>query len=292
MASFSKSKSQYHVRSVSLPCRSHPSTVKIEEELNKLKSWEASPTPNGERICDALSGLEELYMCVDDLLKLNLTQQALSPHQHEEWVDGLLDGSLRLIDVCGVLRDLTSQIKEHVRDLQSSLRRRKGDSSTEIVIAKYISFRKTMKKDVKKLIATVKQIEKRIGGLSLLGLDHHMSSMIRVLTEVVVATTSIFHLLLSFMSSPTTRSLVSRLLHTKTAACEDQRVNANELESTDFVLHTLSKCGSSEGEKKQIAQNRLANLEMSIEAIENCLESSFRCMIRTRASLLNVVSLQ
>ncbi|GFY87807.1 hypothetical protein Acr_05g0014460 [Actinidia rufa] len=159
-------------------------------------------------------------MCVDDLLKLNLTQQALSPHQHEEWVDGLLDGSLRLIDVCGVLRDLMSQIKEHVRDLQSSLRRRKGDSSTEIVIAKYISFRKTMKKDVKKLIATVKQIEKRIGGLSLLGLDHHMSSVIRVLREVVVATTSIFHLLLSFMSSPTTRSLVSRLLHTNDSSLQ------------------------------------------------------------------------
>ncbi|GFZ09429.1 hypothetical protein Acr_21g0000280 [Actinidia rufa] len=291
MASFSKSKSQYHVRSISLPCRSHPSTVRIKEELNKLKSWETSPAPNGERICDALSGLEELYICADDLLKLNLTQQALSSHQHKEWVDGLLDGSLRLIDVCGIVRDVMSQIKEHVRDLQSALRRRNNDSSTKISIAKFISFRKHIKKDAKKLIATMKQIEKRIGDSPLLGLDHHFSLVIGVLREVVVATTSIFHLLLSFLSVPTKRSLVSRLLHTKTEACDDQRVNENELESTDFALHTLWKCGASEGNKKQIAQNRLECLETSIEAIENCLESSFRSMIRARASLLNVVSL-
>ncbi|GFZ09428.1 hypothetical protein Acr_21g0000270 [Actinidia rufa] len=253
----------YHSRSISLPCRSHPCTARIEEELNKLKSWEASSTPNGERICDALSRLEELYVCVDDLLKLNLTQQALSVHQHEEWVDGLLDGSLRLIDVCGVLRDVMSQIKERVRDLQSTLRRRKNDSSTKISIAKFDSFRKNIKKDAKKLIATMKQIEKRIGGSPLLGLDHHISSVIRVLREVVVATTSIFRLLLLFLSVPTKRSLVSRLLHTE----------------------------RHEGDRKLFAQNRLEYLETSIEALENCLESSFRSMIRARASLLNVVSL-
>ncbi|XP_057469664.1 uncharacterized protein LOC130758745 [Actinidia eriantha] len=281
----------YHSRSISLPCRSSPCTARIEEELNKLKSWEASSTPNGERICDALSRLEELYVCVDDLLKLNLTQQALSLHQHEEWVDGLLDGSLRLIDVCGVLRDVVSQIKEHVRDLQSTLRRRKNDSSTKISIAKFDSFRKNIKKDAKKLIATMKQIEKRIGCSPLLGLDHHFSSVIRVLREVVVATTSIFRLLLLFLSVPTKRSLVSRLLHTETVACENQHVHMNELESTNFALHALWKCGSSEGDRKLSAQNRLEYLETSIEALENCLESSFRSMIRARASLLNVVSL-
>ena len=105
-------------------CRSNPSTLRIEEGLKKIKAWEASPTPNGERICDALSGLEELYACIDELLKLNLTQQALSLHQHEEWIDGVLDGSLRLIDGCGIIREVISQIREHVRDLQSALRRR------------------------------------------------------------------------------------------------------------------------------------------------------------------------
>ncbi|GFY87805.1 hypothetical protein Acr_05g0014440 [Actinidia rufa] len=265
--------------------------VRIEEELNKLKSWEASSTPNGERICDALSGLGELYMSMDDLLKLTLTQQALSLHQQEEWIDGLLDGSLRLLDVCGIIRDLMSQLKEHVRDLQSTLRRRKDDSSTKISISKFLSFRKDIKKNAKKLIATMKQIEKRTGGSLLLALDHHFSSVIRVLREAVVATTSIFHLLLLFLSVPTKRSLVSRLLHTETVTYEGQRVNMNELQSANFALHTLLKCGSSEGDWKLLAQNRLEYLETSIEAIENCLGLSFRSMIRARASLLNVVSL-
>ncbi|XP_057492426.1 uncharacterized protein LOC130778024 [Actinidia eriantha] len=291
MASFSKSNSNYRIRSISLPCRLHPSIVRIEEELNKLKSWEASPPPNGERICDALNGLGELYMSMDDFLKLTLTQQALSLHQQEEWIDGLLDGSLRLLDVCGIIRDLMSQLKEHVRDLQSTLRRRKDDSSTKISISKFLSFRKDIKKNAKKLIATMKQIEKRTGGSLLLGLDHHFSSVIRVLREAVVATTSIFHLLLLFLFVPTKRSLVSRLLHTETVAYEGQRVNMNELESANFALHALWKCGSSEGDWKLLAQNRLEYLETSIEAIENCLGLSFRSMIRARASLLNVVSL-
>ena len=125
----------------------------------------------------------------------------------------------------------------------------------------------------------------------LLGLNHHFSLVIIVLREVITSTTSIFHLLLLFLSVPTKRSLVSRLLHTKTAAYRDQRVNMNELERVNFALHALWKCGASEADRKQIAQNRLECLETSVEVIENCLESLFRSMIKARASLRNVVSL-
>ena len=117
-------------------------------------------------------------MCMAELL---LTQQALSFHRHDEWIDGVLDGSLRLIDGCGILREVMSQIKERVRELQSALRRRKGDSRAENSITKYACFRKKVKKDAKKLMAELKQIDKQIGGSPLLGLDHHVSLVIRVL---------------------------------------------------------------------------------------------------------------
>ncbi|GFZ09427.1 hypothetical protein Acr_21g0000260 [Actinidia rufa] len=215
-------------------------------------------------------------------------------HRHEEWIDGVLDGSLRLIDGCGILREVMSQIKEHVRELQSALWRRKGDSSTESSIAEYACFRKKVKKDAKKVMAELKQIDKQTGGSPLLGLDHHVSLVIRVLREVVVASTSIFHSLILFISVSTlkpkaTRSLVSRLKGTVLG--EDQHINVNELESVDFALHAMGKCSSSEGDGKQIAQKRLRSLETSIEAVENCLDCLFRSMIRARASLLNVVSL-
>ncbi|CBI14780.3 unnamed protein product, partial [Vitis vinifera] len=116
-----------HVRSISLPSRSHPTTLKIQEELNKLRTLEASSTSTLETICNGLSGLQELYKCLDELLGLPSTQQALSHHQHEKWVNDLLDGPVRILDVCGSVRDVIAQFKEKIRDLQSALRRRKGD---------------------------------------------------------------------------------------------------------------------------------------------------------------------
>ncbi|PSS29942.1 Pyridoxal 5'-phosphate synthase subunit PdxS like [Actinidia chinensis var. chinensis] len=233
-------------------------------------------------------------MCIDELLKLKLTQQALSLHRHEEWIDGVLDGSLRLIDGCGIIREVISQIREHIRDLQSALRRRKGDSSAGSSIARYTCFRNKVKKDAKKLMEEVKQIDKRIEESSLFGLDNQVSSVISILREVVVASSSIFHSILLFLSISTLKpkatrwSLVSRLKGTVVG--EDRHIKVTELENVDFSLHTRWKC-SCERDGKQIAQNRLGPLKMSIEAVENCLECLFRTVIRARASILNVVSL-
>ncbi|KAF7809605.1 DUF241 domain protein [Senna tora] len=44
-------------------------------------------------------------------------------------------------------------------------------------------------------------------------------------------------------------------------------------------------------EKMKIVHGRLEDLEMAIESIENGLESVFRRLIKTRASLLNIISL-
>ena len=89
-----------------------------------------------------------------------MTKQALSHHQVERCVDDLQDVFISLLDICGTARDVMSQIKKHGRDIQSSLRRRKGDSTIENIIAKYTYFRKKMKKDAKKLIAVSKQMDR------------------------------------------------------------------------------------------------------------------------------------
>ncbi|XP_059639727.1 uncharacterized protein LOC132282123 [Cornus florida] len=286
----------YHIRSISLPCRSHPTTLRIDEELNKLKTWEeASSTPTAETICNGLSRLQELYKCLDDLHNLPVTQQALSHHQHEKWTNELLDKSLVLLDICGVTRDVLSQMREHVIDVQSAMRRRKGDLSS---IAKYTSFRKKMKEDAKKMIESLKQMDNKIEASSpslLLESDHHMSSLIRVLREVNTMSISVFHTLLLFLCVPiskpmpiTTRwSLVSKLLHKGTVGCKEQQENVNELGSVDMALHIRRQCGSNEEDKMQ----RLGALEGSIEVIENGSECMFRRLMKSRASLLNMVSL-
>ncbi|XWS42209.1 hypothetical protein CRYUN_Cryun17cG0148500 [Craigia yunnanensis] len=283
--------SKYHVRSISLPSRSHPSTLRIEDELNMLKTCEASSLSTSESIFTGLSGLEDLYQCMDDLLHMASTQQVLSQNQHEKCIDELLDGSVRLLDICGIARDYMFQIKEHVHALQSALRRRKGDSSIENNILNYSRFRKEMKKQGKKLITELKQMDNKFGASPLLDQDHHFSAVIRVLREVNVMNTSIFQSFFSLLAAPisskrTRWSLVSKLMHKGVISCEEKQENVNELESVDVALcrHTFDV------EKMQIAHKRLVTLESIIEGLENRLECVFRHLIKARTSLLNIIS--
>nr|GMC57471.1 uncharacterized protein LOC109167529 [Ipomoea batatas] len=254
-----------HVRSISFPSRSHPSIQKAEEELTKLKTLQVSATPEAATISSGLLGLEELYKCMDDLLNL---PQALSQHHNKTWVDGLLEKSVRLLDICGLARDCISQLKEHLRDLQSSLRRRKGDSSTEDSITRYSSFIKKMNKDAKKSIAAIKKIDDEIDGSTPLDVHQDISPVIRALREASAMSTSIFQFVLLFLSVPVLKpkpsrwSLVSKLVQSGRVACEYQHDNTCNLET----------------------------LEAQLEAIENQMESIFRCLIKLRSSLLNIIS--
>ncbi|XP_030923534.1 uncharacterized protein LOC115950480 [Quercus lobata] len=289
---------KYHVRSISLPSRSHPSTLKLEEELNKLKTWESTST--SVSICKGLTGLDELYKCMDGLLNMTSIQQVISQHQHEKCVEELLDGSVRLLDICGITRDTMLQIKEHVRALQSALRRRKGDSSIESNINNYTCFKKKLKKDVKNLITALKQMENKWGAISpVLAQDHHLSAVIRVLREVCVMNVSVFQSLLLFLTVPLSKpkatrwSLVSKLMHKGVIACEEKQENVNEMEVADAALSTLCRNASSEGvdaKKIQSANKKLEDLEIGIEDMENGLECVFRSLIKTRASFLNIIS--
>lgn len=291
---------KYNVRSISLPSRSHPSTLRLEEELNKLKTWEATSTSTSDSIYRGLVGLDELYKSMDELLNLTSTQQVLSQHRHEKFVDELLDGSVRILDICGTTRDAISQVKEQVRALQSALRRRKGDSSIEAGIKNYNCFKKKMKKDAKKSITALKQMESKWAALPILDLDHHLASVIRLLREVSVMNVSIFQALLLFLTVPLSKprpsgwSLVSKLMHKGVIACEEKQENVNEVEVVDAALRNLSRnTASSEGdepEKIQSTHKSLEDLEISMEEMENGLECLYRRLIRTRASLLNIIS--
>ncbi|KAK3018059.1 hypothetical protein RJ639_005184 [Escallonia herrerae] len=104
----------------------------------------------------------------------------------------VVGGSVRLLDICSAAREFMSQLSKHASDLQSALLRRKGDSSMESRIATYTSFRRKMKKESKRLLAALKQMETKIGASSLINQDHRLEMMIRVLKEVSTRTISIF----------------------------------------------------------------------------------------------------
>nr|GMC65889.1 uncharacterized protein LOC109167533 [Ipomoea batatas] len=255
-------------RSSSFPSISHPSIQKVEEELNKLKTLQVSSIPEATTICTGLFGLEQLYTCIDDLLILPQTLQAITQYQNKKWVDDLLEKSVRLLDTCSLARDCISQLKEHLRDLQSSLRRRKGDSSTEASITRYTSFIKKMNKDAKKSISALKKMDDEIDGSTALDVHHDISAVIRSLREAIAVSISIFQFVLHFLSVPVLKpkpsrwSLVSKLVQSGRVASEYQHDNTCNLET----------------------------LEAQLEAIENQMESIFRCLIKLRSSLLNIIS--
>ena len=285
--------SQCHVRSISLPSRSHPTTLKIQEELNKLKKWEASSTSTLGTICNGLSGLQELYKCLDEFLSLQSTQQTLSHHRHEKWVEELLDGSVRLLDICGDARDVISQFEVNVGDLQSALRRRKGDVCIEGSINNYICARKKMNRDAKKLLTAMRKMENKAAASPLLDQDHPLSTVVRVVRDVNAMSISVFQLLVCFLSTPVLKSKPSRwslkFMQKGAVSCEGKQENVEELKNIDFALSAISS-KRADSEKMQVAQKGLGALEVSIEGLNHGLECMFRKLIKTRASLLNIVS--
>ncbi|XP_074342021.1 uncharacterized protein LOC141679419 [Apium graveolens] len=286
MASSSASTNNYHVRSISLPCRSHPAIIRVKEELHKLKMLETSCCQTSEEICNSLSGLAELYDCTNDFLSLQSTQEAAL-------IDHLLDGSVRLLDICGGTRDLVSKIKEYTRELESSFRRRKGDMSIESSIAKFNSFRRQMKKEAKSLIISLKQIKKQFEALQMLDLDQKHSSVIRLLTEVALSSISIYQSLLTFVTVPVSKpkgrwSVITKMIHTERVSCEEKIESVNELERIDVALRSL--CTSSKGKKIESAQRGLITLETHFEGMERHLECLFRRLIKTRTLFLNMAS--
>ncbi|PRQ47271.1 hypothetical protein RchiOBHm_Chr2g0097881 [Rosa chinensis] len=308
MASFSPKPTKcYNVRSISMPTRSHPTTLRIEEELNKLKSWEVTSTSSSssnyskaDSLGKGLGGLKDLYTCIEELLHLPLTQKALALHQNEKWVEELLDGSVKYLDVCGNTRDAILTMKESVRVLESALRRRMvGDSSLEDSVNAYVCFRKKMKKEVVKVLAALKQMDQKHEVFPL-DLDNHLAAVVRVLRESSLITSSIFQSLLLFLSTPILKprasrwSLVSILMQKGVLACESsQSKSMNEMESVDIAISNLFADNASEdveAQKIESAQRKLELLDESIEGLENGLEGLFRLLIHTRVSLLNVLS--
>ncbi|CAN7068769.1 unnamed protein product [Brassica oleracea var. botrytis] len=281
------------LRSISLPSRSHPSTAGIGEALNKVKAINTTPG-SSESVLMALAGLEELYNCTEEFLKMGSTQRVLSS-DGSEFMEEMLDGSLRLMDICNISRDLMVETHEHVRGVQSCVRRKKvaggGTDQLDVAVSGYVRFRKNMRKEAKKLLGSLKKFD---GGstCSSSGVDNsqpdeHLSAVIDSMRRVVSVTVSVLKSFLEFLSgrqssimSNSLKSKVASVLTKKKCNLED---STNELERLDSLVRGDS-CSRDD------IQEKLEEVEMSIGGFEKNLEWLFRRLIRTRTSLLNIIS--
>ncbi|KAK7307442.1 hypothetical protein VNO77_40516 [Canavalia gladiata] len=292
----------YHVRSISLPSRLHPSLPKIEKEMKRLKTWEASSQSQAlvdaassqqtEAIKVGLKGLSELYNCVEELIGSPLSLQALLRHEGKH-VEKPLDMSVCLLDICGSTRELLLLMKEHVLDLQSALRRKGMDSSINSQICAYICSRKKVRKDIAKRLKALKTMESSIKSYPLLDVDHHLQMVINVLRELSTITISFFRKLLHFMSGPVLKKNTRgwSLFSGMNRANRENRM-INEIGDVDVALCSFHKRFRKNDAKTDIqnVKRRLGELEGSIRELEAGLGCLFRCLIQQRVSLLNLLT--
>ncbi|CAL1398177.1 unnamed protein product [Linum trigynum] len=257
----------FHARSNSLPTQSHPLISEIEEQVCRLRQSQAASTSSSS-IGHNLDSLQVVYDCVDQLFQLPTTQQALINDQ--KCFNELLDGSLRLLDLCNTAKDALSEMKESVAELQSAIRRRQGGLEGET--RRYLKSRKTVMKAIQKVLK---------------GMDSKKSTSssnvetISTLKGVESAVVDVLECLLSFISQstskPTSWSFVSKLKRVAAASSE------NEFTDVDASL----KAARSSEE----IQLHLKNLQPCIQDLEEGVECLFRRLIKTRASILNIQNL-
>ncbi|PSS21801.1 Receptor-type tyrosine-protein like [Actinidia chinensis var. chinensis] len=285
------SKSSFHARSVSFPSQPHPLISQVDEHLCRLQTSEATSSSSLSSIAERLSVVEDMYDCVDDLILLPNTQQAFAQKQNEKWVEEVVDGYLHLLDLCAAAKDTSSQTKQDVQDLLSSLRRRRDGSE----LGGYLTSRKKAKKVIQKSLKNLKSIKSKH-----MHKDLDTEAIFTLLKGVEAVTVSVFESLLSYIgltkvpSRPSGFSLVSKLMQGKKVEPQDEEANSNEFEKVDAALRNLliaHKTGRNENKiDLEKVQNQLQTIELGIQDLEEGLECLFRRFIKTRVSLLNIIN--
>ncbi|KAL0560928.1 hypothetical protein IC582_001345 [Cucumis melo] len=277
----SNSNKSFHVRSNSLPSKPHPVVDEVDENLCRLRASEEA-TSSSSSLCQKLDRLQDLHDSIDKLLLLPLTHQALIDNKS---VDELLEGSLKILDVCALAKDVLSQMKESAHELESALRRRKDD---KIDVQKYLNSRKMVKKAIQITLKGMKKTNFQKSDES--------SEIVGLLKEAESITYNSIESLLSFVAGPnfpskkSRWSLVSKFIQHKKVVSKDEDTNGNEVEMLDVALYQITNHKSDFLGRVEDVQNSLRKLESCVRNFEEDLESLYRRLVKNRVSFLNILN--
>ncbi|EYU17526.1 hypothetical protein ABFS82_03G079100 [Erythranthe guttata] len=261
-----------HSRSNSFPSQSHPAIESVEDHLCRLRADSKSIF-----VISNLASLTNLHEGINDLIQMPSIQQTLS---QGNWINELLEGSLKLVDLCAISREIVSLTKESVQDLESSIRRNKTKTATSSDIGAYVASRKQIAKMVNKSIKNLKSFNHKST------IDNELWRMMKEAESHDLSVLKSVLILLSGeneKSSKTSWSLLSKFTST-----QNSRVNS-ESGAEDLSSLNIQKSTKNIDSKNLLKQ--LKSSEMTIQEIEEGLESLFRSLVKTRVSLLNVLSL-
>ncbi|CAN4095484.1 unnamed protein product [Withania somnifera] len=227
--------------------------------------------------------LRDLHDSANDMLHSPVIKREIAHQGQEKWAHEVSETSLRMLDVCGTTKDVMLLVKDHVHDLKSTFRRISvgENATTENKLAPFHCQRKKLKKDMLKRLRSLKGRKNNTKCIhsSSTSIDdkNNLMVVVNVLKEVRVATMSILESLMALMSMPspnTTRKTSKKYFGSKLLL----RVNS---------LSLWEKCDTM---TLQCANKRLEAVELAIEDLEGELECIIRRLIRTRVSLLNLLT--
>ncbi|KAL5055480.1 hypothetical protein RYX36_036162 [Vicia faba] len=290
-------KTHNHARSNSLPSKPHPIILQCNEHLSKLGGANSNyDAISSLTLIHKLNILQNLHICIEKLVQLPLTQEALVKQSQEKWVDEFLEGSLRLLDTCTATKDALLHTKECARELQSIIRRKRGgELEVTIEVKKFLTSRKVVRKAIFKALENLKgNTNKCILSINN-NKDYQTLATVSLLKEVEMTTFSIFESLLNFMCGTQTKrsswSLVSKLMNSKRVSnSSSQGEDENEFAKVDNALELFAFNIGSKLSDVENLQNKLVSLGSCIQDFEEGLESLFRRLIKIRVALLNILN--
>lgn len=274
----------YHVRSSSLPCRSHPLVSQLEDELRATRTWQ-SAEPEGHRspagLRSGLIRMELLHLALGDLLLLPQTRESLrrSTGASSSLVERLLDDFLYFADAYGSFRSALVSLQELQSAAQVAVRWR--DEARLASVARAL---RKVKKEVSRLSSVLRDMSKSAVptlATSSPGSSAEDAELAGILREVkgvtVSVSTAVFQSTAAAVAStvasvaPKSSSWMTLRRRLALTASFEKRADEEELWARD-------------------ASEKLDGLEASLMALERGSETVFRGLMNTRVSLLNILA--
>ena len=207
----------FHQRSISLPSRPHVSETEVEEELHLLEA-SISSSSSISTMCDGLRSLANIYDGLEEIICLPSNQVCSS--QQRNMLDGEMEGSLELLDLCSTMQETFAEMVVIIQELQAALRKR-DDAAAQ---AKIQSFTRLAKKARKHFKKTAKKPA-----------SDKMVMLLTKAREICISLLeSTLHLLLKQIEMPK-QSLVCKAFYKKKAiVCKEEQLQELECSIEDL----------------------------------------------------------
>ncbi|RLM54584.1 hypothetical protein C2845_PM10G21750 [Panicum miliaceum] len=238
-----------HVRSISLPCRSHPLLAHLHTQTAAARFWAANPTAPSS----GLAHVDALHAALAELLLLPEPQDAVRSAAS----DRLLDAFLLLADAHRGFQEALLALRRDAADVRAALRRRDA--------ARLASAARSQRRTDKELARLAAAVSSVAAATKYARLGAEETEMAAALMEAAAA------------SAAASAAVFSAVASMSGAASSPKK-------TATFAAFARKAAP----EAADVAPENLEELEQCIDECESGSEMVFRSIVRTRVSLLNI----